>query len=97
MSVCRTCKAETKARRYRVMAAIGIASLTATAASPAYAYVGPGLGLSVIGTILALITGFFLAVAGFVWYPVKRLLRKRRAGNMQMETRSDESETAKAK
>lgn len=43
----------------------------------AHAYVGPGAGLSVIGTVLALIAAFFLAIVGFIWYPVKRLLQKR--------------------
>jgi predicted MFS family arabinose efflux permease len=44
---------------------------------PAAAYVGPGAGLTAIGAILAVIATLFLAVVGFVWYPVKRLLRKR--------------------
>ncbi|MEX0922144.1 MAG: hypothetical protein WD489_09945 [Rhodovibrionaceae bacterium] len=43
------------------------------------AYVGPGAGLSVIGTLLALIAAGSLAIVGFVWYPVKRMRRKRRA------------------
>lgn len=41
----------------------------------AAAYVGPGAGLTAIGTVLALIGAVFLAIVGFVWYPVKRLLR----------------------
>jgi hypothetical protein len=40
------------------------------------AYVGPGAGIAAIGTVLALIGGIFLAVVGFIWYPIKRLLRK---------------------
>lgn len=43
----------------------------------AQAYVGPGLGLSAIGTIFAFIGALFLAVVGFVWYPIKRLFRRR--------------------
>lgn len=45
---------------------------------PHLAYVGPGVGLSAIGALLAVIAGAVLAVFGFVWYPVKRLLRRRR-------------------
>lgn len=41
------------------------------------AYVGPGAGLSAIGAFLALVAGIAIAVFGFVWYPIKRLLRKR--------------------
>lgn len=39
------------------------------------AYVGPGAGLSAIGAVLALIGAVLLAIVGFVWYPVKRLLQ----------------------
>jgi uncharacterized membrane protein YdjX (TVP38/TMEM64 family) len=41
----------------------------------ALAYIGPGAGLSAIGTFFAVIGAFFLLIVGFVWYPVKRLLR----------------------
>jgi hypothetical protein len=43
----------------------------------AAAYVGPGAGLSALGSLLALIAAVLVAIAGFVWYPVKRLLRRR--------------------
>lgn len=42
----------------------------------AAAYIGPGAGLSAIGVFLALVAGVVVAVFGFVWYPVKRLMRK---------------------
>jgi len=45
----------------------------------AHAYIGPGAGISAIGAALALIAAVFFAIVGFVWYPVKRLLRKRKA------------------
>ena len=42
------------------------------------AYIGPGSGLSAIGTLIAFVAALLLAIIGFVWYPVKRLLAKRR-------------------
>lgn len=45
---------------------------------PAAAYIGPGAGLSAIGTVVALLGAVSLAVVGFVWYPIKRLRNKRR-------------------
>jgi hypothetical protein len=42
----------------------------------AAAYIGPGAGLSAIGTFLAVVLGVIIALFGFVWYPLKRLLRK---------------------
>ena len=43
----------------------------------AEAYVGPGAGLTAIGTVVALVAAVLLALVGFVWYPIKRLLRGR--------------------
>ncbi len=51
--------------------------LSLTVASPAAAYIGPGAGLSAIGTIAALVGAVLLLLVGFVWYPMKRLLRRR--------------------
>jgi len=44
--------------------------------SSVFAYVGPGAGLSVVGTIVALIVAIILAIVGFIWYPFKRILAK---------------------
>lgn len=43
------------------------------------AYVGPGAGLSAIGSVLAVAGALVLGVVGFIWYPIKRLRRNRRA------------------
>ena len=45
---------------------------------PAYAYVGPGLGLSALGLILGLISSILLAIVGIFWYPLKRFILKLR-------------------
>jgi membrane protease YdiL (CAAX protease family) len=45
---------------------------------PAQAYIGPGGGISALGALLALLAAVVLAVIGFLWYPIKRLLRRRR-------------------
>ena len=44
----------------------------------ALAYIGPGAGLSVIGTVVAVIGAFLLLIVGFIWYPMKRVLRGRK-------------------
>ena len=49
----------------------------------ALAYIGPGAGLTAIGTVLALIAALFLGIVGFVWYPIKKLLRKRAAATVE--------------
>lgn len=78
---------------------LGLASLvlisSGLAATPAFAYVGPGAGLTAIGTMIAVILALVLAVVGFVWYPLKRLMRKKRTAstqeNVQAEEASDDS------
>jgi len=44
--------------------------------SAANAYIGPGSGLSAIGSLVSVVAAVFLAMAGFVWYPLKRLFRR---------------------
>jgi len=46
-----------------------------TVPSVAQAYVGPGAGLSAIGSILAFLVAILLLVVGFLWYPIKRLIK----------------------
>ena len=54
-----------------------LAVLAATLApSMAFAYVGPGAGLSAVGSLLSLLAAIGLAILGFIWYPIRRLLRR---------------------
>lgn len=48
-------------------------------ASPAWAYVGPGAGLSLLGALWGVVAAVVLALAFVVIWPVRRLI-KRRAG-----------------
>ena len=62
----------------RALGWMALAAVILAAPSPASAYVGPGSGLTVIGAALAFVGGIFLAIVGFIWYPVKRLMRRAR-------------------
>ena len=42
------------------------------------AYIGPGSGIGAVGALAALVATGVLMVIGFLWYPVKRILRSRR-------------------
>jgi hypothetical protein len=44
-----------------------------------HAYIGPGAGLTAIGSLIALVGTIVLAIIGFVWFPIKRLMRMRAA------------------
>jgi hypothetical protein len=63
-----------KTNIHRTMLAVAVVLLAVTPQS-AWAYAGPGSGLTVIGAALAFVGGVLLAIVGFVWYPIKRLLR----------------------
>ncbi|MEO1018986.1 MAG: hypothetical protein AAFY56_15025 [Pseudomonadota bacterium] len=47
-------------------------------ALPAEAYIGPGAGLGTIAVVLGVIASVFMALIAILWYPVKRLVRKRK-------------------
>ena len=55
---------------------LAVATLLLAAPQTAEAYIGPGAGISAIGTVIALIGAILLAIVGFVWYPIKRLRAK---------------------
>ena len=59
------------------------------AASQAHAYIGPGAGLSAIGSILALIAATVMLILGFVWYPFKRLLIRRKGNSRAVQTATE--------
>lgn len=49
------------------------------------AYVGPGLGAGTIGVILGIIGSIFIALFAIIWYPLKRLLKKKKKPNQETE------------
>lgn len=49
--------------------------------SPLYAYIGPGMSGGVLAVILGILMAIFLAIFGFIYYPIKRWLKKRKANN----------------
>jgi len=52
--------------------------LTTCLPQTVFAYVGPGTGISAIGSFLALLAGIIVAILGFLWYPIKRLFGKKK-------------------
>lgn len=58
----------------------------------AEAYIGPGAGLSVIGTVLALIGALLLGIVGFVWYPIKRLRARLKKTDKPEKEESEEQD-----
>jgi type VI protein secretion system component VasK len=76
----------------QVLIRLAIAVAILPVSLPVHAYVGPGAGLSAIGIALALIGAMFLMIAGFVWYPVKRLLKRREKQRVHDATEPEASD-----
>jgi hypothetical protein len=65
------------------------AALVVLFSDPAFAYVGPGAGLSAFGTLFTLLSAVVLGIVGFIWYPIKRLLRRKGNGERRMPQRTE--------
>ncbi len=75
-----------------ILASLAEPSVVDSAREIAKAYVGPGAGLSAIGALAALIGAGGIMLVGFVWYPLKKLLRRRKPERVE-----DADETANAR
>jgi hypothetical protein len=69
----------------RRVAAMAMAALLLAMPQTAWAYIGPGAGITVIGSVLALLGAIVLAIVGLFWYPVKRLRARGRAKRSRRE------------
>ena len=67
------------------------ALLTAGTAS---AYVGPGAGISVLGALWGLIIGVVMAVGVILFWPIRMMLRKRKAQAAEAAGENAEQQTA---
>ena len=47
-------------------------------ATPAQAYIGPGMGGGVIAVVLGILGAVLIAIFGLIYYPVKRWLKRRK-------------------
>lgn len=57
---------------------------------PAMAYVGPGTGIAALGALIAIIVGVIAALFGFLWYPMKRIMKKRKAARTKVKEEGDQ-------
>jgi membrane protein implicated in regulation of membrane protease activity len=53
--------------------------LLALITSPAAAYVGPGAGISVLGSLLGILATIFVAIGAILFWPIRKLIKRRKA------------------
>ena len=54
-----------------------------------FAYLGPGVGGGFIAATIGIIVVIFAGLFGLIWFPVKRLLKKRREKKNQQQNKVD--------
>lgn len=60
--------------------------------TPATAYIGPGAGISVLGSLLGILATIVVAIVAIVMWPLRKVLKKRRhaaAGEVESAGASD--------
>ena len=57
--------------------------------SPVFSYIGPGIGGGAIAATFGIIIAIFAALFGLVWFPIKRLLKKRKEKKDQAQNKID--------
>ena len=54
-----------------------------------FAYLGPGVGGGVIAASIGIVIAIFAALFGLIWFPLKRLLKKRKEIKNQKQNKVD--------
>ena len=75
--------------RRATLLAIG-AGAAALAASPAFAYVGPGAGLTLLGALWGLIVAVVLSVGFILLWPIRRMMRRNKRANGDQQAMDDD-------
>jgi nicotinamide riboside transporter PnuC len=55
---------------------------------PAIAYVGPGAGISVLGSLLGILATIFVAIGAILFWPIRKLIKRRKARAEPGETKA---------
>ena len=53
--------------------------LLLTQISTAMAYVGPGAGISVLGSLLSILATIFVAIGAIIFWPLRKYIKRRKA------------------
>ncbi len=55
--------------------------------TPAFSYIGPGMGGGFIATIIGIFVALIAAFFGLIWFPIKKILKKKK--NSEKESSDD--------
>jgi protein-S-isoprenylcysteine O-methyltransferase Ste14 len=60
---------------FRIIVLLLLTAIT----SPATAYVGPGAGISVLGSLLGILATIFVAIGAILFWPIRKLMKRKKA------------------
>jgi hypothetical protein len=78
----------------KIRSLIPVAISLSLFAGTAAAYVGPGAGITVIGALWGLIAGVVMAIGVILFWPIRLLLRKRKANKEALAALAEGSDSA---
>ena len=67
-------------------AMVAIALGLSLVATPAFAYIGPGAGITVLGALWGVVVAVVLALAALLVWPLRALFRRRRRATLPADT-----------
>lgn len=62
-----------------------VMAATVLLSTPAMAYIGPGAGISVLGSLLGILATIVVAIGAIVMWPLRKALKKRRQASSGTE------------
>ncbi len=68
---------------------ISISFILCLISTSSFAYIGPGVGGGVVAATIGIIVAIFAAIIGLIWFPIKRLLKKRKVEKEQQQNKID--------
>jgi len=58
----------------------------------AFAYIGPGAGISVLGSLLGILGTIVVAIGAILFWPIRKLLKRRKAAAASQANPSETTE-----
>lgn len=57
--------------------------------SSSFAYLGPGIAGGTLAATIGIIVAIFVGLFGLIWFPIKRILNKRKKNKEQRQNKID--------
>lgn len=71
-----------------------LAVLLLLLASTAHAYIGPGAGIPVLGSLIGIVITIVIAIAAILFWPIRKMLKRGKNKAKAQENQSTEADTS---